>query len=161
MENKKEETVYYGLVGRVRVEGKSYKEFTLNYLKELVNQYKNIDLKDRLKAYIQYFVDNFKYDKHERDRVIREYTTGSTETTDKNIEALFNFFYMGSGVCQQFSQALALIGNIDKDFIQNNIYVHYAECEIIKDIEAGHAVNIVNNNGQISIADISFSRKIY
>ena len=158
MENKKEEIIYYGLVGRVRVQGRSYEEFTLNYLKELVNQNKKIEsLKDRLKSYIQYFVDNFSYDKKERDRVLKEYETGSTETTDKNIETLFNLLYNGSGVCQQFSQALALTTMIDEDFVKNDIYVYYATCQIsVNDKELGHAINLVSNDrGTTQFVDIS------
>ena len=154
MENKQEKLT--GQIGRVVVEGKDYEDFNINYLHELVNQHQYItDINDRLKAYIQYFVDNFNYNKEEFKRITGEYSTGSTETTDKNIENLFRFLKNRSGVCQQFSQALALIGVLDKQFLENNIYINYTTCEVFKDIEMGHAINLINKDGKYYFVDMS------
>lgn len=157
MDKKKPEINYCGLLNKVSIKGNDHTEYTINYLKELVNQYKNIkNLNIRLKAYIQFFVNNFSYNKYERDRIITEYKTGSTETTETNIASLFRLVFEGTGVCQQFSQALALTTMIDEDFNKNNIYIHYATCEIsLKGKEMGHAINLVNDNGKVFYVDIS------
>lgn len=150
----KEETVYYGLVGRVRVEGKTYKEFTLNYLKAVKDMYQDLPDHQRLKAYIEYFVNNFSYDKTMRDEKLKD-QEGITTKENKEKE-LFELFSTGKGVCEQFSVGLSLLCKMDEEI--NRLYgLYYSNCTIeSKGEEMHHAFNLLASNPKdIFIIDIS------
>ncbi len=151
MENKKEETVYYGLVGRLRVEGKTYKEFTLNYLKAIIETYKELPNTQRLKAYIQYFVDNFSYDKKRFEQWAN--SKGEVIAGDKE-KNLFNLCYLKKGTCEQFSQAFALLTFMDKKLSQE-FAIYESDFNILRDIEMAHATNLILINDKVYIVDIS------
>jgi len=147
------EQKYKCLVGKTNVEGKTHKEFTLNYLKALVEEYKELPPKQRFKAYIEYFVDNFSYDKETRDVKLKDIDT--TPTKQKNEEELFNLFYSKKGVCQQFSQGIALLYYLDID-LYDVINVYESDFTIrLNNKEMGHATNLVSLDNKVYILDIS------
>lgn len=151
---KKEEIIYSGSVNNIKVEGKTYKEFTLNYLKALVETYKDLPDTKRLKAYIEYFVDNFSYDKQMYDD--KHNTNHKKDPTKEDKEReLFELFCKNKGVCEQFSVGFALLCKLDEkinDFFQ--LYV--AECSIRRNetVDA-HALNILNSQNGLLLIDIS------
>jgi len=153
MENK-EETIYFGLVGRIRVEGKTYKEFTLNYLQAIKETYKDLPDDKRLQAYIEYFVNNFSYDKEERDK--RRKNNQEPETKEFKEKKLFELFYTNKGVCEQFSVGLSLLCKMDEEI--NKYYkVYYANCKIESKLgEDNHGLNLLAKNAKdILIIDLS------
>ena len=59
---KKKATEYIGNVNGVEVKAATKKDFIFAYLTELKNQHKDKNILDRVLAYVDYFVENFKYD---------------------------------------------------------------------------------------------------
>lgn len=153
-ENLPKEQVFKGEVNGVEVCGKTYKEFTLNYLAELVNQYKNLPDKKRIKAYVDYFVKNLNYDKKHRDNILAH---NHKETHESNEKELFTLLHDGHGVCRQFSQALTLISVLDKKITNSNYFkAAYASCTISqKGQKMGHAINLCNVGDEVLVIDIS------
>ena len=144
---------YFATVNGVKVNGKTYSEFTINYLTELVNQNKNLDFTDRLYAYIDYFVKNFSYDNDLRDRVLSRMID---ETTEIKEESLFNLLHDGRGVCDQLAQAFSMLGSIDSELWQHGIVIEYSTCNIsVKGKKMGHAVNHIVVGGNRFVVDLS------
>lgn len=144
---------YFATVNGVNVEGKTYTEFTINYLTELVNQNKNLDFTDRLYAYIDYFVKNFSYDNDLRDRVLSRMID---ETTEIKEESLLNLLHDGRGVCDQLAQAFSMLGSIDSELWQHGIVIEYSTCNIsVKGKKMGHAVNHIVVGGNRFVVDLS------
>lgn len=152
MENKKEEKIYYGLVDRIKVEGKTYKDFTLNYLNAIIETYKDLPTPERVKAYIEYFVNNFSYDKEERDKRLKN--NQEPETKEFKEKELFELFYTNKGVCEQFSVGFALLCRMDED-IKRDFDIFVADCKIETFQEMNHALNIFNTTDSFMLLDLS------
>lgn len=129
--------------------GKTNKELVYNCLKELYNQCKEMPPEERLKAYVNYFVDIFSYDWNLADETLKG---NRKETSSLNEEELANLFINNAGVCNQFAKALSLLSCFDKD-----IQINYCYCNVLtKDkVDAGHAINTCIINNKPSIVDIS------
>lgn len=152
MEDKKEETTYFGLVDKIRVEGKTYKEFTINYLKALIETYKDLPTPERVKAYIEYFINNFSYDKEERDKRLKNSQT--PETKEFKEKKLFELFSTNKGVCEQFSVGFALLSRMDED-IKRDFNIFVADCKIETFQEMAHALNIFKTTDGFMFLDLS------
>ncbi len=151
--NTQKEEVFKGKVNDVEVSGKTYKEFTINYLTELVNQYKNLPDKERVKAYLDYFLANFNYDKVHREDILSQ---KQTETFEGNEKELFTLLHDGKGVCQQFAQAIALLSVIDQNITKSGYFrASYANCRIFKGRKMGHAINLCSIGNDTVIIDVS------
>jgi len=153
MVKKQGDTVYSVQVGQIKVEGKTYKEFTLNYLSAIKEIYKELPDVQRLKAYIEYFVDNFSYDKSMRDNKLNKKNKNDPTKDDKERE-LFELFYTGKGVCEQFSVGFALLCQLDED-LDKSFDVYLADCKIKTDKIMAHALNLLNSSNGIMLIDIS------
>lgn len=154
MENQKEEKIYSGSVKNIKVEGKTYKEFTLNYLKAIIETYKDLPDTKRLKAYIEYFVDNFSYDKKMYNEKHDKNNKKDPTKEDKERE-LFELFYKNKGVCEQFSTGFALLCKLDEE-INDFFQLYVAECLIRRNKTIdGHALNILNSQNGLLLIDIS------
>lgn len=92
-------------------------EYVLNYLSDLVDKNKTLPPKQRLENYIKHFVDIGRYDKQRRDAIVGGSVEESLDLSEKELR---EFLQTGDGVCQQFAQALSLIGVIDCDM---NIFI--------------------------------------
>ena len=143
---------FKGKVNNQEIRGNTYKEFVINYLTELSNQYINLDISDRLNAYINYFVNNFHYDSSLRDQILSH---SFNETRENREQSLFELFYNGKGVCDQLAQAFSLLGTIDPIW-KKNIIVEYATCNLmINGKKISHAVNHIVVGKQRFILDLS------
>ncbi len=96
-------------VNDVEVEGSNYSEFAINYFSELVRQYKNKPNKDRLQAYINYFLNNFSYEKSEVE-----------DSWINNNQQFFKLLYEGKGDAKQLSQAFCLLAEMDREKVAKN-----------------------------------------
>jgi len=147
------ENTYSRIVDKIEVVGKSHKEFTLNYLREIAKKYKDLPVTKRMKSYIEYFVNNFSYDKSMRDNKLNKANKKSTTKQGKEKE-LFDLFYSNKGVCEQFSVGFSLLCKLDKD-LSKSFNVYLVNCSIETDREMAHALNILTNNDGIFMLDIS------
>lgn len=146
----KNEQIFEGKVGNLCVEGITHKDFTLNYLKGLVIQKKDLPDKERLRAYIDHFVEIGKYDKDRRERIVFN-KKEHVETLEGSMQELFEYLYTGIGVCQQFSQAMALVGALDE-----SLKIYYCGCRIeAKGIPMGHAINVAVLGEKAFVVDVS------
>lgn len=141
------EEYYFGLVGRQKVEGATKKEFIINYLTAIYEQNKDLESVDRMQAYVDYFVKNFSYDIDLRNRVIAD---KGVETFEKSEENLFNLLYEGKGVCQQLSQALSLLSQIDYTKTKNALPLFYTATDIkLGGKDLAHAFNVIRNGNKV------------
>ncbi len=144
---------YFGKVGTINVEGKTYKEFTLNYLKAVIETHKELPMQKRLRAYILFFVNKFSYDKSMRDKILNR--KDEIITKELKEERLFNLCNSNKGVCEQLSQAFALLTFMDKELSKEiNVY----ECDFtisVKGKEMAHATNLVVMENKVYLLDIS------
>ena len=148
------EEYYFGLVGRRKVEGATKKEFIINYLTAVYEQNKDLDNVGRMQVYVDYFVDNFSYDKDLRNRVIAD---SGVETFEKTEHNLFNLLYEGKGVCQQLSQALSLLSQIDYMKTKDALPLYYVATDIKLDgQDLAHAFNVIRKGNKVwYVIDIS------
>ena len=153
MDKIKEEKLYSAKVGTVKVEGKTHKEFTLNYLRAIKETLKELTVVHRLKAYIEYFVNNFSYDKLMREIKLNKKNKLDPTKEDKERE-LFELFYFGKGVCEQFSVVFALLCQLDED-IPKSFDVYLADCMINTDKKMDHSLNLLNSTNGLMLIDIS------
>ena len=105
-------------------------------------------------AYVDYFVKNFSYDKDLRDRVIETNGSASVEQSEND---LYTLIHDGKGVCQQLSQALSLVSQIDFSYTKNAMVLYYVATDInINGQELAHAFNVLNvGNSNALVIDIS------
>ena len=124
-------------------------EYVLNYLSDLVDKNKTLPPKQRLENYIKHFVDIGRYDKQRRDAIVGGSVEESLDLSEKELR---EFLQTGDGVCQQFAQALSLIGVIDGDM---NIF--YSACNLLnkEGKKIGHALNVVIMDGNAFVVDLS------
>ncbi len=152
MEDNSKEKFYTGNVNDRQVKGKTYKEFIINYLTELASQYKELDVLDRLDAYIGYFIKNFSYDKDLRDKIL---TTEFVETRENREKSLFELLHDKKGVCDQLAQAFSLLGCIDETW-KNGVIIEYSACKLlVKGKEISHATNHLVVGNQKFALDLS------
>lgn len=148
-------------VNGVKVQGKTNKELTINYLTELVNQNKSLSNTERLLNYIEYFCDNFSYNKQHREDVLSGRVEDSFQQNEKDLSKLFT---SGHGVCQQLSQGLSLLSVIDRSITGDGILIPYTNLrvsavvnedgkEVVK--KMGHAINVFQLKDMTAVIDIS------
>ena len=171
----KENSKFVGEVNGRKIVEENCKNFVINYLTEVFNEYKQLEPTDRLTAYIKFFVDNFSYDKKLRDDIlskkskymdyfVEQFALGKQkEIKPFNAESfkekefnLARLFQEKKGVCQQFAQAFALLTLIDYVHTKDAPLSHYVGCRIeMNGKKVGHAVNAITFTGEPIIIDIS------
>ena len=146
---------YFVEIDGVCAEGENRQEFVMNYLAALYEKNKGLDNMSRIQAYVQHFVNNFSYDKDLRNKIVDD---EGLNTFEKSEEALCNLFVNKKGVCQQFSQALALLTVLDYKRSGDGVPLHYVVTDVDVNGESlAHAFNVVKNrkNEVWFIVDIS------
>jgi len=138
------------LINGKEIIGENCSEFVRKCLQEISFMYKGFSAEERIKKYIEYFVNNFSYDVDHKDFVLSgEYH----DTMDQQEKDLSNLFINKKGVCHQFAQALSLLSCFDKE-----IQINYCFCSLIDEYteeNVAHANNVVIINGDAKIVDIS------
>lgn len=132
------------------IKGHNYKELVVNCLQEIYNLYKHLPVEERIKSYINFFVDNYSYSKNLRNNVLYTNRVESKENYEKELAELF---INGTAVCHQFAQALSLLSCFDSEFV-----IQYCYCKAFvekENVEVGHVCNAVLLNGKIRIVDVS------
>ena len=131
------------------ITGATHKEFIKNCLQEIVDMNKHLPAEERLKNYINYFVDTFSYDFDLRNSVL---SYNHQDTLQCHEEDLARLFTDKKGVCDQFAKAFSLLGNLD-----NEIMVIYCFCDLLinKEQKVSHAINIVAIDKKAKLVDLS------
>lgn len=150
MYNRSDNKKFVGAVNGVPVGGKTYKEYIMNYLQELADQYSNLKPQKRVDAYINYFVSNFNYDYEYANRMFHKDLPEETRATKEH--ALFRLLHSGVGVSEQFAQAFSLlccISELNKD----NIVCEYSCCNLkVDNTKISHAINHICIDKQTRLA---------
>lgn len=134
----------------------STKKQVLERLTEIYEKFKDIDDPlERLKNYANYLSENFEYDRNFYEDEQQKISSGqaSTWTTDAIQSRLSKLLVEGKGTCQQFSQALAILSQIDYDNTSKNLsdeekanfpFCHCVQCKIKKDGKnVSHQLNCI------------------
>ena len=139
------------------------KEQVFAELEKIYDKYKNLDTVSRWLGYIDYFLDNYTYNK-EYFEAAKKRGFGADRRNKEEIEGqLLKLLKENTGVCEQFSQAIAILSQIDyektKDLKEKNnrgVVFGCMVCSLHKDgKDITHEVNYRKNGDSIVILDLS------
>lgn len=143
------EKQYIGTFAGQEIQADSKKEYVFNALSALYEKNKNLSVEERLIAYSDFFANNFSYDKEFRNEVIAK--KGMDTSVDIENQ-LFKLIKEGKGVCQQFTQAMTLLTQIDYDNSGNGIKLDYAVTDVVvEDKSVMHAFNVIRMNNKVAL----------
>ena len=145
---------YIGTFAGEQIEADTKQEYIISALTKLYEKNKQLDPVGRMAAYVDYFVDNFSYDKSLRERVI---STNGSDSLQQSEDDLYSLIHDGNGVCQQLSQALSLVSQIDFSQTKKGMILYYVATDIkLNGQDLAHAFNVLNiGNSNALVIDIS------
>ena len=136
------------------------KEQVLIELEKIYDMYKDKSNIERISAYIQYFVDNYSYDYDYYNTQSKLENKDKPRTKQDIEEQLLKLLVEKKGVCEQFSQALAILSRIDYEKTvgtkDQGFIVDCLECSLGRDgEEIAHEINAILSNNDVIVVDIS------